>query len=165
MIFRDAADLEARDKWKSEIRELLACFEDSTNRIYAAIPAGSFATSLPQWNNIESVATLITQPEINNVTLKAALEFLMKDPHKPLYDFAKLRGRARAEFQESFKSFVDEGTRSFAELVQVFNDVTLTRIDPETNSFKGLAHEEGLRRAPQRTFSAGPIEFLSRNSR
>ena len=66
----------------------------------------------------------------------------MKDKHKPLYDFARLRGRARVEFRESFKSFVDEGTRSFAELVQVFHDATLTQIDPETNSFNRLAYEQ-----------------------
>jgi hypothetical protein len=144
-IVYDAAEVEARPKWKSVITNLVDSFDlDDTNRILAFIPAGSFATSLPQWNNIESVATLITEPEINNVTLKPALEFLMKDKHKPLFDFARLRGRARAEFQESFKSFVEGRGRSFAELVQVFNDVTLTRIDPATNSFKGLAHEEGL---------------------
>jgi len=143
MIFCDTADLEARDKWKSEIREFLACFDlDSANRIYAAIPAGSFATSLPQWANIEDVTTVIVEPEINNATLKPALEFLMKDNYRPLYDFGKLRGRARADFLESFKSFVDEGTRSFAELVQVFNDATLTQIDPETNSFNRLAYEQ-----------------------
>ena len=144
-IVCDAAELEAREKWKLEITDLVNGFYlDGANRIFAFIPAGSFATSLPKWNTIESVATLIAEPEINNVTLTPALEFLMKDNRQPLYDFARLRGRSRAEFLDSFKSFVDGRVRSFAELVQVFNDVTLTRIDPATNSFKGLTHEQGL---------------------
>jgi hypothetical protein len=75
-----------------------------------------------------------------------------------LYDFGKLRG-ARAEFQENFKSLVDGRVCSFAELTQVFNDVTLTRIDPATNSFEALAHEQlfsesrGARLLPERLSS------------